>query len=200
MVAKVDLCSYFGMFDRLIDDAMSTTATDANIAPPARRQVAMTLHQDASFAHAVATILVQVQPPEGISGDSGLALAHRTVGSETACGSCRPRSPSAAVELLPFEDVRAGLRRKLSASLEHKKALLLNTLGFEGLLCYLRALEEEPKPGDHREISEDAYITTLTQLDQMFNPQQDPACVRTQFKFLRQCPDETTVEFIHEVH
>lgn len=36
-------------------------------------------------------------------------------------------------------------------------------------------------------------------LERIFNPHQDLACVRTQFKYVRQRPDETAVEFIQEV-
>ncbi|KAH6923525.1 hypothetical protein HPB50_002147 [Hyalomma asiaticum] len=55
---------------------------------------------------------------------------------------------------------------------EHKKVLLLNALGIKGLLCYLRAVEEEPQPGEHPETSEDTYTTTLLRLEEIFNLQQ----------------------------
>ncbi|KAH6934003.1 hypothetical protein HPB50_019396 [Hyalomma asiaticum] len=71
------------------------------------------------------------------------------------------------------------------ATPEHKKALLLNALGLEGLNCYLRAVDEEQQPGADRGTPEDAYHTTLDALERIFNPHQDPACVRTQFKYLR---------------
>ncbi|KAH6919467.1 hypothetical protein HPB50_029544 [Hyalomma asiaticum] len=80
----------------------------------------------------------------------------------------------------------------------HKKALLLNALGVEGLNRFLRALDEEQQPGADRETPDDAYNATLDVLERVFNPRQHPACVRTQF-FLRQWPDETAVEFIQEV-
>lgn len=75
----------------------------------------------------------------------------------------------------------------------------MNALGIEGLNCYLCAIDEEQKPGANRETLEDAYRTTLNALERMFNPHQDLACVCTQFKYLRQRPDETTVEFTLEV-
>lgn len=33
---------------------------------------------------------------------------------------------------------------------EHKKVLLLNALGVEGLNCYLRTVDEEQQPGANR--------------------------------------------------
>ncbi|KAH6928930.1 hypothetical protein HPB50_021760 [Hyalomma asiaticum] len=81
------------------------------------------------------------------------------------------------------------------ATPEHKKALLLNALGYEGLNRFLRAVDEEQQPGADRETPDDAYNATLDLLERVFNPSQHPACVRTQFKFLRQRPDETAVEF-----
>ncbi|KAH6933758.1 hypothetical protein HPB50_018069 [Hyalomma asiaticum] len=85
------------------------------------------------------------------------------------------------------------------ATPEHKKVLLLNALGVEGLNRFLREVDEEQLPGADRETPEDAYSATLDLLERVFNPGQHPACVRTQFKFLRQRPDETAVEFIQEV-
>ncbi|KAH6945017.1 hypothetical protein HPB50_006743 [Hyalomma asiaticum] len=85
------------------------------------------------------------------------------------------------------------------AAPEHKKALLLNALGVDGLNCYLRAVDEEQQPGADRGTPEDAYNATLDALKRIFNPHQDPACVRAQFKYLCQRPDETAVEFIQEV-
>ncbi|KAL1469683.1 hypothetical protein MTO96_040923 [Rhipicephalus appendiculatus] len=58
------------------------------------------------------------------------------------------------------------------ATQEHKKALLLNALGAEGLNRYLRALEDEPQPRTARttpEDAQDAYKTTLEQLDAIFD-------------------------------
>ncbi|KAH6945291.1 hypothetical protein HPB50_007753 [Hyalomma asiaticum] len=53
------------------------------------------------------------------------------------------------------------------ATPEHKKALLLNALGVEGLNCYLRAVDEEQQPGADRETPEDAYNATLDVLESL---------------------------------
>ncbi|KAH6946945.1 hypothetical protein HPB50_016234 [Hyalomma asiaticum] len=81
------------------------------------------------------------------------------------------------VPVIPWPQWRRAFQTYIDAAArdavsEHKKALLLNALGVEGLLCYLRAVEEEPQPGDYRKASEDAYTSTLLQLDGIFNPQQ----------------------------
>ncbi|KAH6921206.1 hypothetical protein HPB50_027803 [Hyalomma asiaticum] len=74
-----------------------------------------------------------------------------------------------------------------------QEALLLNALGVKGLNCYLSVVDEEQQPGADRETPEDAYHATLDALERIFNPHHDPACVRTQFKYLRQRADETAV-------
>ncbi|KAH6921098.1 hypothetical protein HPB50_027915 [Hyalomma asiaticum] len=70
-----------------------------------------------------------------------------------------------------------------NATPEHKKALLLNALGVEGLNCYLRAVDEEQQPGADRETLEDAG-----------NLQPTPGS-----GYIRQRPVETAVDFIQEV-
>ncbi|XP_049271644.1 uncharacterized protein LOC125758447 [Rhipicephalus sanguineus] len=88
------------------------------------------------------------------------------------------------------------------ASPEHKKALLLNALGVEGLNTYLRAAEDEQQPGADRPTQEETpnvYDAALALLSQLFDPQPDAACLRARFKALCQGPDESAVQFIHEV-
>ncbi|KAH6926572.1 hypothetical protein HPB50_019811 [Hyalomma asiaticum] len=51
------------------------------------------------------------------------------------------------------------------ATPEHKKALLLNALGVEGLNSYLRAVDEEQHPGVDQETPQDAYSATLDSLE-----------------------------------
>ncbi|KAL1477059.1 hypothetical protein MTO96_036056, partial [Rhipicephalus appendiculatus] len=88
------------------------------------------------------------------------------------------------------------------ATPEHKKALLLNALGVEGLNAYLRAVEDEQQPGADRPTQEETpnvYDAALTLLSQLFDPQPDAACLRARFKALCQGPDESAVQFIQEV-
>ncbi|KAL1471255.1 hypothetical protein MTO96_023766 [Rhipicephalus appendiculatus] len=88
------------------------------------------------------------------------------------------------------------------ATPEHKKALLLNALGIEGLSSYLRATENELQPGTDQQTQEettDVYKASLALLDKIFDPQPDAACLHAQFKALRQRPDESTVQLIQEV-
>ncbi|KAL1479486.1 hypothetical protein MTO96_051804 [Rhipicephalus appendiculatus] len=88
------------------------------------------------------------------------------------------------------------------ATPEHKKALLLNALGVEGLNAYLRAAEDEQQPGADRPTQEETpnvYDAALTLLSQLFDPQPDAACLRARFKTLCQGPDESAVQFIQEV-
>ncbi|KAH6922371.1 hypothetical protein HPB50_013411 [Hyalomma asiaticum] len=97
------------------------------------------------------------------------------------------------VPVIPWPQWRRAFQTYIDATArdavsEHKKALLLNALGVEGLLCYLRAVEEEPQLGDHRKTPEDAYTTTLLQLDEIFNPQQF-SCVHVDTVFSRRVQD-----------
>ncbi|KAH6946488.1 hypothetical protein HPB50_013725 [Hyalomma asiaticum] len=97
------------------------------------------------------------------------------------------------VPVIPWPQWRRAFQTYIDAAArdavsEHKKALLLNALGVEGLLCYLRAVEEEPQPGDYRKASEDAYTSTLLQLDGIFNPQQF-SCVHVGTVFSRRVQD-----------
>ncbi|KAL1414856.1 hypothetical protein MTO96_007118 [Rhipicephalus appendiculatus] len=88
------------------------------------------------------------------------------------------------------------------ATPEHKKALLLNALGVEELNTYLRAAEDELQPGADRPTQEETtnvYEAALALLNKLFDPQPDAACLRAQFKALRQRPDESAVQFIQEV-
>ncbi|KAL1468103.1 hypothetical protein MTO96_041699 [Rhipicephalus appendiculatus] len=88
------------------------------------------------------------------------------------------------------------------ATPEHKKALLLNALGIEGLNRYLRVVEDEPQPasgGGTQDAVQDAYLATLKRLDAIYDEQLDPTCLRAAFKALRQGPVESAVQFILEV-
>ncbi|KAL1476076.1 hypothetical protein MTO96_036787 [Rhipicephalus appendiculatus] len=88
------------------------------------------------------------------------------------------------------------------ATPEHKKALLLNALGVEGLNAYLRAAEDEQQPGADRPTHEETpnvYDAALALLSRLFDSQPDAACLRAHFKTLRQGPDESAVQFIQEV-
>ncbi|KAL1485845.1 hypothetical protein MTO96_031720 [Rhipicephalus appendiculatus] len=88
------------------------------------------------------------------------------------------------------------------ATPEHKKALLLNALGIEGLNRYLRVVEDEPQPasgGGTQDAVQDAYLVTLKRLDAIYDEQLDPTCLRAAFKALRQGPDESALQLILEV-
>ncbi|KAL1482639.1 hypothetical protein MTO96_033666 [Rhipicephalus appendiculatus] len=88
------------------------------------------------------------------------------------------------------------------ATPEHKKALLLNALGVEGLNAYLRAAEDEQQPGADRPTREETpnvYEAALALLNQLCDSQSDTACLRAHFKAMRQGPDESAVQFIQEV-
>ncbi|KAH8009988.1 hypothetical protein HPB51_023443 [Rhipicephalus microplus] len=86
------------------------------------------------------------------------------------------------------------------ATVEHKKALLLNGLGVEGLIFYLLAVEYEPIPAvDHEsrvDAVQDAYSAMLHLLEGIFDEQVDLMCLRASFKTPRQQLGETAVQFI----
>ncbi|KAH8031320.1 hypothetical protein HPB51_016212 [Rhipicephalus microplus] len=91
------------------------------------------------------------------------------------------------------------------ATQEHKKALLLNALGVEGLNTYLRTTKDEQQSGADRPTQEttftNVYDAVLALLNEIFDPQSDVACLHVHFEALRQGPDLTQgfVEFIQEV-
>ncbi|KAL1484311.1 hypothetical protein MTO96_032641 [Rhipicephalus appendiculatus] len=92
------------------------------------------------------------------------------------------------------------LKVYIDAAARDKKVLLLNAMVVEDR--YLRAVEDEPQPGVDRSTPEDAQDACkagLVQLDAIFDPQPDPACLLAKFKALRQGPDESAIQFIQEI-
>ncbi|KAH8024415.1 hypothetical protein HPB51_022920 [Rhipicephalus microplus] len=78
--------------------------------------------------------------------------------------------------------------------LEHKKALLLNALGIEGLNIYLHAAEDVPGADQPtQEMTLGVFDAGLALLNGIFAPPLDAACLRAYFKALRQSLDQSAV-------
>ncbi|KAH8022202.1 hypothetical protein HPB51_023052 [Rhipicephalus microplus] len=86
------------------------------------------------------------------------------------------------------------------ATPEHKKALLQNTLGVEGLGTYLRAAENDPGAvWPTQETMPNVFDAALALLNELFDPQPHTACLGAHFNALCEDPDQSAVEFIQNV-
>ncbi|KAH7975095.1 hypothetical protein HPB49_023540 [Dermacentor silvarum] len=83
------------------------------------------------------------------------------------------------------------------ATPKHKKALLFNSLGVEGLNIYFRAVVDRTQlHTDEDGETLNAYEEALTLLHAYFCPEDDEVCRRMKYKKKIQTSAETTMEFL----
>ncbi|KAH7971228.1 hypothetical protein HPB49_020470 [Dermacentor silvarum] len=89
------------------------------------------------------------------------------------------------------------------ATQAHKKALLLNALGVEGVRLYFAAVEDQTQAGADGGTSDveavDVFPEALTVLGRCFAPEEDEVVKRLQFK-RTQHAEESTTTFLNDLH
>ncbi|KAH7980699.1 hypothetical protein HPB49_018381 [Dermacentor silvarum] len=112
--------------------------------------------------------------------------------------------PCPGMPVIPWRDWHRVLQVYIDAAakdamLVHKKALLLNVLGVEGVRIYFAAVEEQTQAGADGGTSDaeavDVFQEVLAVLGRCFAPEEDEVVTRLQFKRRTQGTEESTTTF-----